>query len=149
MKALKIIVVLVIVAIVAGLVACPIVNDMTAKDIENDLISIAPPSNSSVVKSISASGKIRKSATVMQYYGAVLIQSSMKEEFIKQYYKEKDPDIFVVSQQNGKTELADIDKELRFGEYDENATKNAYYIIYKWGSGQEPFNILDYRVMFG
>lgn len=149
MKAVKIIAVLVVIAVAIGIIACPVVNDFTAKDIESELNSIPVPTGTTYVKSISASGKVRKNATVVQYYGAVLVQSTLSEDGLAQYYKQKDPNVFLISQEKGKTVLADIDKDLRFGEYDENSTKNSYFILYKWGSGKEPFNLFDYRVMFG
>ena len=152
-KAFTVIVVLLIFAIVGVAVAGIVVDEMTSKDLQAKLNSIAAPANSSVADSISKTGKIHHTGA-LEYYGAILVQSQQNLGQLRSYYNANKPaelnNIYVcaLADYSSDPNLGDsFPPELRFSHHD--AAPQNYYIVYTWGEGQMPFPMFDYRSYVG
>ena len=151
MKFVKVFVGIIILAIVGALVAGLLVDNFTSSDIEGKLKAIEPPASgtktSSIVDSVSRTGKLSDPNGPLEFYGAILIESSVDYGSIVGYYKDKstaDLDIKVVSQkQAADTFGSDFPKELRFSHHD--SSPDGFYIVYAFGEGNDPFPLLDFR----
>lgn len=148
-KAFTILFVLFIFAILGLAVSGFVVDEMTSKNVENALNTIAPPANSSVESSVSKTGKIHNTGAI-EYYGAILVQSTQPLGNLRSYYNSNKPaelsNIYVCALADYKADPnigETFPKDLRFG-YHDDAPEN-YYIVYSWGEGQMPFPMFDYR----
>ena len=83
----------------AGIV---ITNNCIADKIEKDLAKYQLPSDTELVDSISAAGKMSGSGNGMQYMGAILVKSKLSAEELKEYY-DSDFDYIEVRKQENKT----------------------------------------------
>ncbi len=151
MKAIKVIIVILVFAVVGFAVASIFVDNFTSSSIESSLKGIAVPQNSSVDASVSKTGKLNQTA-VLQYYGAILVKSSMPLGNIRSYYNANKPadiaEINVINLADGKSVLGDtFPGDLRFSQHD--AAPNGYYIVYSFGEGQMPFPMGDFRSYVG
>lgn len=147
MKVIKIFFVLIIFAIVGGLVAGYVVDELISKNIESALNDITVPANTTVDSSISKTGKITNQDGGLQFYGAILLQSNEKLGTLRSYYKSHAPqgiDLEVINLADSKKIFGEnMPSELRFG-YHDKAPEN-YYIVYAWGEAQLPYTMLDFR----
>lgn len=148
MKAIKVIIVLLIFAVVGAAVAAIIVDDMTSSNIESALNSIAAPQNTTVDGSVHQTGKLTSDDTVLRYYGAILIKSTTPLGQLRGYYAANKPaeiaDINVIALSESKNVLGEnFPKELRFSHHDDAAKD--YYIVYSFAEGQMPWPMLDFR----
>ena len=93
MKILKrILVVLLSVLIVLPIISyigIVITNNIIADKIEKDLVSYQLPSNTKLVDSVSAAAKLTGNGNGMQYMGAILVDSYLSKEELKEYYSSK------------------------------------------------------------
>lgn len=148
MKAIKVFCVILVFAIVGVAVAAIIVDDMTSANIESALNSIAAPQNSSIDGSVHKSGKLTPDDTVMRFYGAILVKSSLPLGQLRSYYSGNKPaeltDINVINLSDSKSVLGEnFPSDLRFGHHDDAA--KGYYIVYSFAEGQMPFPMCDFR----
>lgn len=90
MKILKrIILILVIVLIASPIISyigIVITNNTIADKIEKDLVACELPTNTELVDSISIAGKLTGNGNGMQYMGAILVDSDLNKEGLKEYY---------------------------------------------------------------
>ena len=63
-----------------------ITNNYIADKIEKDLVSYQLPSNTKMVDSVSVAAKLTGSGNGMQYMGAILVESDLSAEELKEYY---------------------------------------------------------------
>lgn len=147
-KFFSILIVLIIFGAIGALVAGFVVDDLTSKNIESTLNSINPPANSTVVQSVSQTGRITTKVGALQYYGAILVQSSQPLGVVRAHYevtnKPEDLDVKVIPLSESTATFGnDMDGKLRFSHHD--SAPNGYYIVYAFAEGQMPFPMLDYR----
>ena len=67
-------------------VAIVITNNSIADKIEKDLVSYELPTNTKLIDSLSAAGKLTGSGNGMQYMGAILVDSDLSIEALKEHY---------------------------------------------------------------
>lgn len=107
-----------------------ITNNTIADRIEKDLVAYELPTNTELVDSISIAGKLTGNGNGMQYMGAILVESELGEEELKDYYS-TDFDYIEVRKQ----EVADIDfihtNNYSFSGFSESNT-DSYYSITCW-----------------
>ncbi len=109
--------------------AIPVVNNAIALGVERELQETALPAQTSMVESISVSG--RYTGKGIQYFGALLVKSGLSLEELADHY----PDCVVERQLTsavrvlGKT--GDGEDKLTFQSSVEGSD---YYVVYKWGS---------------
>lgn len=109
-----------------------VINNSIANKVEKSLKAYELPSDTVLVESISAAGKLTGNGNGMQYMGAILITSKLTEEEIKAHYS-KEFDYVSVSRQTSKR-IEDINSgAVRFYGYDETNEEN-YYSVVSWGS---------------
>ena len=142
MKKVRIFVLIVIICLIAFVASVPVVNNLSAKKIENQLLSITLPDNTVTVESLSKAGKLIGNGNGMQYFGAMLIRSERTLEDLSAYYSQQNADVIVKEQ---KTQDIDfLEHETLF--FKSNiADGKTYYIVYLFGGGISPFSELDIR----
>lgn len=127
------------------MIPCPIVNDISAKQVMRDIDAIPLPDNTQVAARFSRAGKLVGNGNGMQFFGTVLLESELSLEELDQYYsayRKTDWDYIVKEQ---KTQSIDvIEHGLASFETEMSDEKN-YYIIYSWGEGISPFQDFDLR----
>lgn len=150
MKAIKVLIALILLAVIGCAISGVVVDNFTSMNVETSLKSIPLPENTTVDASISRTGKLTSDYGPLEYYGAILLQSNQSLGGLRSYYSTKAPedlDVKIVSLKNVKqSELKDLDPDLRFSHHD-NSPDN-YYILYSFAEGQDPFPKFDYRTYF-
>lgn len=142
MKKVIIPIVIVCILFVGFIVSIPLVNNNTAKNIEEQLLEVSLPDNTEIVESISKAGKLTGNGNGMQYYGAILIKSQCSGEELSAYYSEKLPNTLVKEQKTQRIEFIEHENLT----FETPITNNDnYYIVYMYGSGKKPFSYLDIR----
>ena len=141
MKILKrILVVLLSVLIVLPIISyigIVITNNIIADNVEKDLVAYELPINTKLVDSISIAGKLTGNGNGMQYMGAILVESDLSEEELKEYYSSKFDYIEVNEQE---TVNLDFIQNVSFNA-DIKSGDKTYYSIICWDD--------DRREMFG
>ena len=132
----------VILLIVAFAVSVPLVNDFSAKNVENSLVEIALPENTQMVESVSKAGKLVGNGNGMQYFGAMLIKSEQTLEELAAYYADVNAEIVVRVQTAQAIECLEH-AQLSFAT--QITEEENYYIVYLFGEGLAPFSQLDIR----
>ena len=134
-------VILTIVSAVVLLAVCfcvsvPVVNDMYAKRVADELGALPLPENTRVAEKMSAAAKLWGNGNGMQYMGALLIESALPLEELEKFYSES---ACRVSRQNGKAVTVTEHGNYRF---DTDIDSDNYYIVYALGSGDGAFRRL-------
>lgn len=141
MKILKrILIVLLIVILVLPIISyvgIVITNNTIADRIEKDLIEYELPTNTELMGSISIAGKLTGNGNGMQYMGAILVDSDLSKEELKEYYSSKFDYIEVNEQE---TVNLDFIQNVSFNA-DIKSGDKTYYSIICWDD--------DRREMFG
>ena len=132
----------IILLIVAFAMAVPLVNDFSAKNVENSLVEIALPENTQMVESVSKAGKLVGNGNGMQYFGAMLIKSEQTLEELAAYYADVNAEIVVKVQNSQAIECLEH-AQLSFAT--QITEEENYYIVYLFGEGLAPFSQLDIR----
>ncbi len=147
MKFIRIFFVLIIFAVVGAIVSGFIVDNMIASNIEAALNDIPVPQGTTIEASISKAGKITTTDGGLQFYGAILLQSTQGLGALRSYYKSRQPegiDLDVINLKDSKLMLGEnMPDDLRFS-YRESNPSNCY-IVYAWGEPQLPFTMFDIR----
>lgn len=122
-------------------VGIPIANNAIALGMEKELKALPLPENTQLVDSTSMAGKLSGNGNGMQYFGAVLIQSTLSEEEIKIHYaKYRDSlDDCLVEPQKG-TEIRPGGNPLHNNDglaFSSPVEGEGYYMIYSWGRAPE------------
>ena len=130
--------------LLALLLLCPAVNDMSAKEVMNELCRIPLPEGTRRLDQTSQAGKLVGNGNGMQFFGAILIESSLSLEELDEYYSRYRDDEWscTVDRQAGP-EIQIIEHgTLAFAQ--DPGSSNCY-IVYSWGDGIEPFSFFDLR----
>lgn len=122
-------------AIVILLVASiPWVNDFIADNVRKDIIGVELPEGTELVDSLSRADKLVGNGNGMQYLGAILIETELSINELKEHYAGYEIDDAV-----GFIQKVGVS-------FDANMFESQnYYVIYGWGKGVEPFASLDLR----
>lgn len=136
--------ILVLVSFLTILFVVPIINDITASSIKNELLALPLPDKTELFDSVSKTGKLVGNGNGMQYFGALLIKTELSEKDITTYYQQ-----FAINERNCNVER----QTTRQIEMVENETisfhmtpdDNQYYIIYSWGESNFFLRDLDLR----
>lgn len=145
-KIIKIITFIIIILIFLLSISIIVSNDNISKKVEKGLKSIPLPSNSKLIDSISASGKLTGNGNGMQYFGAILIKTELNEEDLEKYYKEYRKgmwDCFIKKQNSSEIDVIEHGS-YSFKNFDGDESLN-YYIIYSWGNSENDLLDLDIR----
>lgn len=87
MKKVSVIIILIVVfALLPACGAVPIVNNNTAKKIAYELAQLPLPSSTELIETVYKAGKLVGCGNGMQYFGAILIESELSLEELKEYY---------------------------------------------------------------
>ena len=103
-----------------------VTNNSIADKIEKDLVSYQLPSNTKLVDSVSAAAKLTGNGNGMQYMGAILVDSDLSKEELKEYYSSEFDFIEVNKQESAKL---DYIQNVSFSEDIEMVDKTYYSII--------------------
>lgn len=136
----RILVILLIVVVtlpIVSYIGIVITNNVIANNIEKDLIAYELPPNTKLVDSVSVAAKLTGSGNGMQYMGAILVESILSEEELKEHYSSSF-DYIEVSQQ--ETPKLDFIQSVYFNADIESEDKT-YYSIICWDDNR--------REMFG
>ena len=130
MKIVKRIFIILLIAIfilpVISYIGIVITNNSIADKIEKDLVSYELPTNTKLVDSISVAGKLTGSGNGMQYMGAILVDSDLSKDALKEHYSSKF-DYIEVNEQ--KTVNLDFIQNVSFNADIESGDKTYYSII--------------------
>ena len=114
-----------------------VANNFIADKIEKDLVSYQLPSNTKLVDSVSAAAKLTGNGNGMQYMGAILVDSDLSKEELKEHYS-SEFDYIEVNEQ--ETVNLDFIQNVSF-DADIKLEDKAYYSIICWDD--------DRREVFG
>lgn len=126
-------------------VAAPFVNNYSASKIEKKLLVLPLPEKTEYIESISKAGKMTGNGNGMQFLGAMLVESELTLEELEVYYatyRENQWDCIVEVQESLILEFVEHGT-LSFTT--ELSPDKGYFVIYSWGNGIEPFEMLDIR----
>ena len=141
MKALKITILTLLIIIfvlpIISYIGIVITNNAIADKIEKDLVAYELPTDTELVDSVSKAAKLTGSGNGMQYLGAILVESNLSEEELKEYYDAGFDDIEVNVQE---TASLDYIQKVYFNSKLEPGEKT-YYSIVCWD--------FDRREIFG
>ena len=129
-KAVLIIVLAVVLLGIAFCVSIPVVNDLHAKKVADELSALPLPENTRIAEKLSVADKLWGNGNGMQYMGALLIESELSLEELEAFYTENGPEFCSVSRQSGQ-EITVTDH----GKYGFTTEINSddYYIVYALG----------------
>ena len=144
-KIILVIFVIIFTMLILFLISCPVVNDISAKQVLRDIADIPLPNHTQTVAKFSRAGKLVGNGNGMQFFGAVLLESELALEELDQYYssyRKTEWDYIVKEQRTQSIDV--IEHGLASFETEMSDEKN-YYIIYSWGEGISPFQDFDLR----
>ena len=144
MKGLKIVLTTVFTAVTLFFILCPIVNNLSAKWVMEDIDSIPLPENTQAVERYSRAGKLVGNGNGMQFFGAILIESELPLEELDTYYSSyrEAPWDYIVEAQ--RTQRIDVIEHGSFS-FETDVSIGEFYIVYSWGDGISPFQDCDLR----
>ena len=105
-----------------------VTNNSIANKIENDLVSYKLPINKKFVDSVSAAAKLTGNGNGMQYMGAILVDSNLSKEELKEHYSSEFDYIEVNEQETVNLEFiqtVSFDADIETGD-------KTYYSIICW-----------------
>ena len=145
MKKVSVIIILIVVfALLSACGSAPIVNNNTAKKTAYELAQLPLPSSTELIETVYKAGKLVGNGNGMQYFGAILIESELSLEELKEYYLQ-----FAESEWECVVEHQ-VDADVKTIEHAELKFKTdvegeKYYIVYSWGDGNTFFSEFDIR----
>ena len=140
-----IILAVVIALLIAFAISIPVVNDLTAKGVQNRLLEIPLPNDTQCVESVCRAGKFTGNGNGMQYFGAMLIKSELTLEQLNDYYENYREDEWkCLIKPQTSSEIRVIDHGTLSFKTDVSENQQ-YYIVYSWGDGLPIFEQLDIR----
>ena len=138
----KVILLVAIILIVSCAVSIPLINNLTAKKVEKQLLAVSLPEHTTMIESVSATGKLVGNGNGMQYFGAMLIKSELTLDELSAYYAQNTANVVVKEQQTQKIECV----EHQALSFDTTLTgEDHYYIVYLFGDSISPLFDLDIR----
>lgn len=129
-KAVLIIVSVVVLLRIAFCVSIPVVNDLHAKKVADELSALPLPGNTRIAEKMSVAAKLWGNGNGMQYMGALLIESALPLEELEAFYSEIGPEYCYVRKQDGK-EITVTDHG-KYG-FKTDINSDDYYIVYALG----------------
>lgn len=144
-KVIKVIGIALVVLVVTMVISTPFVNNYSAAKIEKRLTALPLPEKTEYIESISKAGKMTGNGNGMQFLGAMLVQSELTLEELDAYYatyRENQWDCIVEVQESPSLEFVEHG-ELSF--VTDISPDEGCFVIYSWGNGIEPFQMLDIR----
>lgn len=143
-KILTAIPLIVILSLLSFLIAAPIVNNTVSKKTAKKLMALPLPNDTQFIESVYKAGKLTGNGNGMQYFGAILIQSELSLEELKEYYwnfAEHDWECVVEKQTDTNVSVIEH-TNLTFKTKIEG---DNYYIVYSWGDNNTIFHEFDIR----
>ncbi len=143
-KILTAIPLIVILSLLSFLIAAPIVNNTVSKKTAKKLMALPLPNDTQFIESVYKAGKLAGNGNGMQYFGAILIQSELSLEELKEYYwnfAEHDWECVVEKQTDANVSVIEH-TNLAFKTKIEG---DNYYIVYSWGDNNTIFHEFDIR----
>ena len=138
----KVILLVATILIVSCAVSIPLINNLTAKKVEKQLLAVSLPEHTTMIESVSATGKLVGSGNGMQYFGAMLIKSELTLDELSAYYAQNMANVVVKEQQTQKIECV----EHQALSFDTTLTgEDHHYIVYLFGDSISPLFDLDIR----
>ena len=141
---------LIIMLVILILILLPFIivfcNNMIAKNVEKELLKTPIPNNTEIIDSISIAGKLVGNGNGMQYFGAILIKTDLRETDIINYYskyRKNDWSYLIEKQESNRINILE-NGEYNFKNMTEN-NKDNYYIIYSWGKASNFLLEIDLR----
>ncbi|MBR5316948.1 MAG: hypothetical protein IKU39_03540 [Lachnospiraceae bacterium] len=144
-KVVKVIGIALVVLVLVLVIATPFVNNYSASKIEKRLTALPLPEKTEYIESISKAGKMTGNGNGMQFLGAMLVQSELTIEELNTYYATYRENQWncIVEVQKGQTLEFIEHGELSFST--DILPDEGYFVIYSWGNGMKPFEMLDIR----
>lgn len=127
-------------------ISIPVVNNLTARGVENYLKNLPLPPETELAASVSRADKLTGNGNGMQYFGAILLRSELTLDELEAFYaqyRRTEWECTVVSQKESGLDFLEYYEDLRFSQYDD--APGSYYIVFPWGDGTEPFVSWDLR----
>lgn len=143
-KASKMILSVIIMSVIFFFISCPIVNNISAKHIIEDINAVPLPQNTNMAEEFSQAGKLVGNGNGMQFFGAVLIESELSLEDLDKHYSlyRETPWDYIVEVQD--TQNIDVIEHGTFS-FKTDVSNGQFYIVYSWGNGISPFRDFDLR----
>ena len=111
----------------------PVINNFIAADVVQDLEALPLPPSTSVADSLSAAGKLSGAGNGVQYFGALLLHSTLSLEELQEYYMPYQKVLFdcCVKPQSGAAveQVENIDLS-----FSADVQGDGWYVLYTWGS---------------
>ena len=140
----RVVIAVVVAAIVLIAVAVPLVNNACAAANRKQLETLSLPAGTARVETISYTGRLIGEGDGVQFWAAMLIESTQPFAQLESYYTSLG---CFIQKQRGVT-VDRVDNNVLHAEMSFDTILDAdktYYIVYKWGKGIPPFTWLDIR----
>lgn len=119
-------------------------NNISAKGIIKDILSLPLLEKTDVVEEFSQAGKLVGNGNGMQFFGAILLHSDLSlEEIDRHYSTHRDAQWHYIVEVQEAQDITVIEHGTFSFETDVSA--GGYYIVYSWGNGLPPFEYFDLR----
>ena len=144
-KAIRIILIVPVTLLILGLLfifSIPFINDAIAESVAQGLERLPLPNDTETVESLSIAGTVVGNGNGMQYFGVILVKSSLSLDELREHYGRcAGREVYVCEQRGNRIEVLDspitFESELTDGE--------KYYAVYSFGSAPYPFVQFDLR----
>lgn len=123
---------------------CPIVNNISARQVMDSLCDLPLPERTRQVEAVSRAGKLAGSGNGMDFLGVVLLESELTLEELDAYYEQFQENSWtcqVAHQEGQRVQLVEHGQL----DFKTPVTGENYYILYTWGNGIELFAAFDLR----
>lgn len=143
-RAKQVVLAVVIVLFLGFPLLCPVVNNISARQVANGLWKLPLPERTRRVEAVSRAGKLAGCGNGMDFLGVVLLESELTLEELDAYYEQFQENSWTcqVARQEGQSVRMVEHGELAFKA---PVTGENYYILYTWGNGIELFAFFDLR----
>lgn len=126
--------------LIGFIVSIPLINNLTAAQVMNELNALSLPERTEQVESIYKAGKLVGNGNGMQYFGAILIKSELSINELNAHFSAQGD--YTVKAQSAQ-EIDIIEHESLC--FESEVSSENYYIVYAWGNGIGLYEALDLR----
>ena len=124
------------------LLITPVVNDMTALHAADSLASVPLPDDTEYLGKVSCAGKLTGCGNGAECFGAILLKSERSQEYLQEYYSERDK-FCTVEPQHGL--MIDVLEHRKLSFNADMSADSDYFIVYTWGKNNAVFKDIDIR----
>ena len=137
--AIRVLMVLVAVVLLVVALGIPVANNAVALKVQRRLEGLPLPADTTLVEGNSVAGKLIGSGNGMQYFGAVLLHSSLSLEELQAHYVPLREGLYdcVLEVQEGAEICPKGEEHIDAIAFSTPMEGDGWYVLYSWGSAPE------------